>query len=219
MFSKGESLPDTGLIISLSSNWFVSFSTKQRLLFLSVWLCLLSPASGYSGSFRNTTPLVSVRCQFVLIRKNLTGLFGKELQAWFSIVDHEEPPGIAGCYFKGRSFEGLGVGGATDDGVAFGNSIDEPTGLGYGDRGDGERYCSYWYLPILFWAVLHILPSKSDLTIRESVIIGSGVNTFPTYRDKTAYLSIGMQGGNEVTPRDPKISVCIWFPEWLPGWV
>lgn len=27
-----------------------------------------------------------------------------------------------------------------------------------------------------------------------------GVNTFPTYRDKTAYLSIGMQGGNEVTP-------------------
>lgn len=36
MFSKGESLPDTGLIISLSSNWICFFRRNSDYFFLSV---------------------------------------------------------------------------------------------------------------------------------------------------------------------------------------
>ena len=122
-----------------------------------------------------------------------------ELQAWFSIVDHEEPPVLLAATSRVE---------ASKDSVSVGLQmmvsrleiqLTNPPAWVTGIEVTVRDIAATVSTDFILGGTTHITKQIGF----DNQGIGDywfGVNTFPTYRDKTAYLSIGMQGGNEVTP-------------------
>lgn len=122
-----------------------------------------------------------------------------ELQVWFSIVDHEEPPVLLAATSRVESSE---------DSVLVGLRI-------MVSRLEIQLTNPPAWVTGIEVTVRDIAATVStDFTLGDTTHITKqigfdnqgpgnywfGVNTFPTYQDKTAYLSIDLLGGSETAP-------------------